>query len=464
MIEFMKEGGFKAPEPADLNGHAIIGLGSAGVNILDQILLENRSAQNLFCFDTDEQGIRGSVVSEKILMGCRRIRGLGTGGDPGLAAEIARDEHSEIRDVLQGTRTAVLAVGLGGGTGSGMALEFVRILKQLGASVLVVAVTPFDFEGKRRLGQALEAVTALKAEAEVVLCFSNSRLLNMPDNGGDIRQGFSSMNSMVGKTCMSLRTMLCQRSPMQIHLSDLKNLVSEHDCGSPSMENCWTGFGTANGEERVREVVNEVLSSPLFEDGQVWKMGAAVVACLGGGEEMSMGEFQQVIEYLKQEMPVELPVLAGTMLDANAGDDLHLTLLVTGQSYEEMDQSPKKKASQEFTFDEKPALSEAVQPQIQPVVREKPPVAAPVTKHRPEPIPQPEPVATDGPGFDHWEDGNVEAVAATEQQQKYFIQQDELPLEKKTYRGRFEKSAPTVFNGQDLDQPTYLRLNLKIRL
>jgi hypothetical protein len=49
-------------------------------------------------------------------------------------------------------------------------------------------------------------------------------------------------------------------------------------------------------------------------------------------------------------------------------------------------------------------------------------------------------------------------------EQRYFVQQEELPLDKKIYRGRFEKSAPTIFNGEDLDQPTFMRQNVKIRL
>jgi cell division protein FtsZ len=36
------------------------------------------------------------------------------------------------------------------------------------------------------------------------------------------------------------------------------------------------------------------------------------------------------------------------------------------------------------------------------------------------------------------------------------MKQAQLPLEIVS-RGRFEKSEPTILNGQDLDMPTYLR-------
>jgi cell division protein FtsZ len=39
-----------------------------------------------------------------------------------------------------------------------------------------------------------------------------------------------------------------------------------------------------------------------------------------------------------------------------------------------------------------------------------------------------------------------------------------LQLEQKTNRGRFEKTTPTVIDGQDLDIPTFVRLGIKLKL
>jgi len=458
MIEFMKQGGFKAPEPSDYSGHAIIGLGSAGVNVLDQLVLDQRQVPSLYCFDTDEQTIRGTVVAEKMLLGARQLRGLGCGGDPGVAGEIVREERSDVRAMLQGMRTAILVTGLGGGTGSGMAREFVQILQELGVAVIVVAVTPFDFEGKRRLGQAQNAVMEIKQHADLVFCVSNSRLLHMPGHDMDIRQGFSTMNRLIGRMCMNLRAMLVQRGPMQIQLSDLRNLVAEHDCGQAALENCWVGFGEAEGQERARDVVDEVLSSPLFEDGRVWSNGTAVVASLAGGAGLSMGEFQSVIEYLRQEMPVELPILAGTVLLPDDGDRLRLILLVTGQSGAEEARPSPKKPAQELSFE---SVADDGQVTAQDYPDELPEeTPAEVRKVQAEPAGA---IAGD-PG----EGGELfSELPQTKQRktaQKYFNQQEELQLEKKDYRGRFAKSDPTFFKGQDLDQPTFMRLNLKIRL
>jgi len=49
-------------------------------------------------------------------------------------------------------------------------------------------------------------------------------------------------------------------------------------------------------------------------------------------------------------------------------------------------------------------------------------------------------------------------------EQRYFSEQEELPLDNKVLRGRFEKAVPTMFNGQNLDQPTFMRLKMKLRI
>jgi cell division protein FtsZ len=54
---------------------------------------------------------------------------------------------------------------------------------------------------------------------------------------------------------------------------------------------------------------------------------------------------------------------------------------------------------------------------------------------------------------------NAESAAAAEARA---ARQEQMQFEPVT-RGRFEKSEPTIVDGQDLDVPTFLRRNLKVR-
>jgi cell division protein FtsZ len=86
-----------------------------------------------------------------------------------------------------------------------------------------------------------------------------------------------------------------------------------------------------------------------------------------------------------------------------------------------------------------PALSTFAQEE--PVIDEAPPPARlPLPKKKPVPFKEPKPV----------------------EEKKLHAKQEVLQFEPVT-RGRFEKSEPTIVEGQDLDIPTFLRKNVRVK-
>ncbi|MFR4417586.1 MAG: hypothetical protein ACLT8E_09575 [Akkermansia sp.] len=61
--------------------------------------------------------------------GARLTRGLGSGGDASVGAQAACESESSILRALEGSALTVLAAGLGGGTGSGVAPEVARLAR-----------------------------------------------------------------------------------------------------------------------------------------------------------------------------------------------------------------------------------------------------------------------------------------------------------------------------------------------
>ncbi len=99
----------------------VIGIGGAGSNILDRVMLDGIDEADLVAINTDVQSLTASVAAHKVQLGRNLTRGLGSGGDPELGYAAAEEATDEIRSVLQGGTVIFLSVGLGGGTGSGAA-------------------------------------------------------------------------------------------------------------------------------------------------------------------------------------------------------------------------------------------------------------------------------------------------------------------------------------------------------
>src|SRR5438270_10844435 len=149
----------------------VIGVGGAGSNALDRIVLDGLDKADLVAANTDVQSLASSVAATKVQLGRSVTRGLGTGGDPELGYAAAHEAADEIRHSLGEARLIFICAGLGGGTGSGAAPVIAEIAKETGAMVISFATMPFSFEGKRRKAQAEEALVRLQQLSNAVICF-----------------------------------------------------------------------------------------------------------------------------------------------------------------------------------------------------------------------------------------------------------------------------------------------------
>src|SRR5437660_3884146 len=96
----------------------VVGVGGAGSNALDRIVLDGMEKADLVAINTDVQSLASSVAAHKVQIGRAITRGLGAGGDPELGYQAAIESADEIRQALVDARLIFICAGLGGGTGS----------------------------------------------------------------------------------------------------------------------------------------------------------------------------------------------------------------------------------------------------------------------------------------------------------------------------------------------------------
>src|SRR4030088_3162717 len=99
----------------------VVGVGGAGSNALDRVLLDGLERANLIAINTDVQSLASSVAAHKVQLGRSVTRGLGAGGDPEIGYNAAYESADEIRQALADARMIFFWTGLGGGAGSGRA-------------------------------------------------------------------------------------------------------------------------------------------------------------------------------------------------------------------------------------------------------------------------------------------------------------------------------------------------------
>jgi cell division protein FtsZ len=89
------------------------------------------------------------------------------------------------------------------------------------------------------------------------------------------------------------------------------------------------GSGAASGEGRAREAAEAAVSSPLLEDINL--AGAhGILVNVTAGMDLSIGEFQEVGNIVKQFASEDATVVVGTVIDPDLSNQVRVTVVATG--------------------------------------------------------------------------------------------------------------------------------------
>ncbi len=455
----------------------VVGVGGAGSNALDRIVLDGLEKAQLIAINTDVQSLASSVAAHKIQLGRSVTRGLGAGGDPELGYEAAAESENEIREALVDARMVFVCAGLGGGTGSGAAPMVAQLARDAGSLVIAFATMPFSFEGKRRTVQAEEALGRLRAIADAVICFENDRMGDIVAPKAGIHQAFAVADNTISQSVRSIVNLIQRPGLIRIGFDDLITALRSRD------GRCVFGFGESDSDNRAHDALTKALKNPLMDRGRALETASHVLVQVAGGSDMTLSEVEILMQEVGRHISDETQILFGTAVDNRMGNRLSVTLISSFASAG-MPAIPAKKAATKSPSVKAPAPMPPIwEQQKEEPVEEIPVPIEPQMKEAPPP--EAEPLI--GEANIAWESEAPEAPADIEpkeeeprlilpkkkpapikEQQKPIIEkpvqarQEILQFEPIT-RGRFEKSEPTIVEGQDLDVPTFLRKNVRVK-
>lgn len=491
MIEIPRNTQSAAPEIK------VVGIGGAGSNILDRIVLDGFAGAQTVAMNTDVQSLTSTVAAAKVRLGQTKTRGLGAGGDPELGYEAAEESVEEIRAALSGAQMVFVCAGLGGGTGSGAAPVVSAVAKHDGALVIALVTLPFAFEGRRRQRQAAEALDSLRQSADLVICFENDRMGDNVAPTAGVHEAFAAADQTLSQAVRSLCEIFSGSGLINCGLDDITAALG----GSGR---CLFGFGESDGDNRAHDALARALKSPLMERGKPLGEARTVVANVTGGPGMTLHEVQTLMEELNRHTGDDTRVLFSLGVNPVLGKRMRLLLLgstgepgatVQPKAVAQPAARPAAPAVEPMPAlaNETPRPAPKPEPEAVPLVAETPeqpvgeparpapvaaeeiapaapaPAAAPeepaqgATPPADEPvprlprtrpaIPKPAPVAGEavpGPA--------PKPAPAPKKEER----QEMLSFEPAS-RGRFDKSEPTIEDGEDLDVPTFLRRNVRVK-
>lgn len=298
----------------------VVGVGGGGGNAVEH--MENIDGVVRICANTDAQALKNSNAEILIQLGEELTKGLGAGANPQVGREAAEEDRERIKEVLKGADMVFITAGMGGGTGTGAAPVFAEVAKELGILTVAVVTKPFSFEGKQRAIAADEGIRRLAEHVDSLITIPNNKLLSVLGKNITLLNAFKAANNVLLGAVKGISDLITRPGLINVDFADVRTVMSE-------MGMAMMGTGTAKGEERARQAAEAAIASPLLEDIN-FSGARGILVNITAGIDMSIGEFEEVGDVVKEFISDDATVVVGTVIDPEMTEEMRVTVIVTG--------------------------------------------------------------------------------------------------------------------------------------
>lgn len=300
----------------------VIGVGGGGGNAVNNMISKNLEGVDFIVANTDAQALAHSAAGKKIQLGLEITQGLGAGARPEIGRMAAEEAKDEIEKALDGANMVFITAGMGGGTGSGAAPLVAKIAKDKGILTVGVVTKPFEFEGKRRMSTAEDAISEFTNEVDSIIIIPNQNLFRIANENTTLTEAFMLADNVLYSGVRSITDLMMMPGLMNLDFADIRTTMEGK--GKAIM-----GTGEAEGEGRARIAAEQALSNPLLDDCSV--SGAkSVLINITGGKDLTLMEVQDAAGIIKAETDDSTEIIFGSSYDDALEGKIRVSIVVTG--------------------------------------------------------------------------------------------------------------------------------------
>ena len=300
----------------------VIGAGGCGGNAVNHMIMSGLHNVDFIAVNTDTQALQNNNAPHRLQIGQMLTRGRGTGGNPEIGRKAALEDEDRLREVLAEAEMVFVTAGMGGGTGTGSAPVIARIARESGALTVGVVTKPFQFEGRKRMGQADEGVRELKNAVDTLITIPNQRLLSIASRTTSLREAFQKADDVLLQAVRGISELVTVHGLINLDFADVRSIMAE-------MGMAMMGAARASGENRAIEAAQRAISSPLLEDVSI-KGARGLLINVTGGPDMSLYEVNEAASLIQEEAHEDANIIFGAVIDEKIADEIHVTVIATG--------------------------------------------------------------------------------------------------------------------------------------
>lgn len=260
---------------------------------------------------------------------------------PDVGKRAAVEDIKDIEDYLRNGDLVFIAVGLGGGTGTGAAPVVAEISKELGILTVGVATLPFSFEGKKRMTIARSGLEELKKHTDTLMTIPNDRLLEIAESDNQnlsVMESFDLADDVLKQAINGLTVLINRQGVINLDFADVKTVMTNKG-------KAIIGIGHGVGDGRGLTAVKRAIQSPILNDVSI-KGATGVIVNFLADQQFGLQDAQRAVSYIESNATEDAHVMFGLVHDPTKSNEVSVTVIATG--FEDLSFSTKKLEKQDI--------------------------------------------------------------------------------------------------------------------
>ena len=315
----------------------VIGIGGAGASAIDHMIRDGLSGVEFVCVDTDAETLKGSSADTKLQL----IPGLESGSQSGQTVrDTALAVRTQIADVVRGADLVFIIAGMGGSTGTGVAMTVAEVARELGILTVALVTKPLASE-EQRLALAENGIAELDKHADTMIVIDNADIMYAMEDWGEpvtSAEAFETSDWSLSSWVSTIANTINVPALVGVDFADVCAVLNE-----PGMAiEARTGRHVAWSEEDDEDDWDDRLPTARYcaEAAIPWsKFGGsrlseakAILVTVTGDTSLSIEEVSEVITYIRSHAAPDVKLVVGTIQSHDEGmrDCFTVSLIAKG--------------------------------------------------------------------------------------------------------------------------------------
>jgi len=294
----------------------VIGIGGAGLNLVEQMMGDSVEGVQFIVMDTEPQALGNARADCSLLLGSGIIKGADV--PPEVERHITQTDRESLQSLLVGTDMVFIIAGMGGDTGIHIASAVAKMACEMGILTVAMVAESCSLDDEQCMSIAKQGRAALISHVD--------SLFTLPS---DIRRGereydaaFKAANYVAMTTIRGIVELISRPGLINVEMSEVRTVMAGR--GSAMM-----GTGNAAGDDRAEEAVGKAIISLLVEDVEL-ASASGILVNITSDLDMMIEEFETVGNAVRALASESATVVVGTVIDTEMQGEMRVTLVVAG--------------------------------------------------------------------------------------------------------------------------------------